>query len=99
MVGRQAANPQKPGVTAHATKGKPPGPKHAVGVPSIWLFDDAVPAKPGKLVRIISRRIAEEGFNGHLVDERRRSKFRHAELLDVSQRAALHAVAPALTKS
>ena len=48
MVGRQAANPQKPGVTAHATKGKPPGPKHAVGGAKTSGHSTAVPAKPGK---------------------------------------------------
>jgi hypothetical protein len=31
MLGKQAANPQKPGGTAHAVKGGAPGSKHATG--------------------------------------------------------------------
>ena len=48
MVSKQAANPQRAGVTAHDVKGKPPGAKSAKGGPQTRGTAAAVPAKPGR---------------------------------------------------
>jgi hypothetical protein len=47
MVGKQAANPQKPGGTAHDVKGKAPGAKFARGGPPIRGVSLSTPAKGG----------------------------------------------------
>ena len=47
MLGRQASNPQKPGVTAHAVKGKAPGAKFASGGKTKVGFSPAKAAAPG----------------------------------------------------
>jgi hypothetical protein len=45
----QAANPQKPGGTAHAVKGGAPGPKRASGGPSTRAIGGvSLPAKGGQ---------------------------------------------------
>lgn len=48
MLPKQAANPQKPGGTAHAVKGKAPGPKHASGGPQTRGASVSKPARPGR---------------------------------------------------
>jgi hypothetical protein len=49
MLGPQAANPQRPGVTAHAVRGGAPGPAKASGGPRTSRSPSlAVPAKPGR---------------------------------------------------
>ena len=48
MMPKQAANPQKPGGTAHNVKGAAPGAKSAKGGPPTRGVSVAVPAAPGK---------------------------------------------------
>jgi hypothetical protein len=49
MAGPQAANPQKPGATAHAVKGGAPGPQRAVGGGKTPRgVSLSTPAKPGR---------------------------------------------------
>jgi hypothetical protein len=47
MFGPQAANPQKPGGTAHAVKGGAPGARAARGGPKVHAGGRSVPAAPG----------------------------------------------------
>ena len=49
MLPKQAANPQKPGGTAHAVKGSAPGAKAASGGPKTPRgVSLSTPAKPGR---------------------------------------------------
>jgi hypothetical protein len=48
MVKPQAANPQKPGGTAHAVKGGAPGKRAAAGGPPIRGASVSSPAKAGR---------------------------------------------------
>ena len=47
MLPKQAANPQRPGVTSHAVKGSAPGAKRAAGGPRTSGLSSSTPARAG----------------------------------------------------
>jgi hypothetical protein len=48
MFPEQAANPQRPGVTAHDVKGSAPGARTARGGPKNQGYGLSLPAQPGR---------------------------------------------------